>query len=236
MVLAEKTIILIPTFNEKENISRLIPEILKIIPSISILVIDDNSPDGTAGVVEKLSLQYPRVSLLKRLQNHGLGRSYIDGFNSVLHDFNYEHIVTMDADFSHDPKVIPAMLIKLNDSDLVIGSRYIRGGRIANWHFKRKILSRFANYYVRLILGLSVRDLTTGFTAFRKTALKRINLTMIRSDGYAFLVELKYRMIKNGGKFIEQPIVFNERREGQSKMSAKVIWESIWLPWRLRIR
>jgi len=229
-----KVIKIIPTYNEKENVVVLVPVIFECMPETSILIVDDNSPDGTGKTVESLAKKYPKLTLHERTQDRGFGRSYIDGFRKIKNDSRYEFVVMMDADFSHDPNTIPAMIDKLTDSDLIIGSRYISNGRIDNWNLKRKILSRFANFYARTILGLPVKDVTTGFMCFRKSVLDKIDLGSIKSDGYAFLVEMKYRIFKAGYRICEHPIVFNERREGQSKMSAKVIWESIWLPWRIK--
>lgn len=232
-----KIVKIIPTYNEKDNIAALVPALFKHMPQSSILVVDDNSPDGTSQVVLDLKKNYPNLDLHLRLGNRGFGRSYIDGFRKIKNDPRYEFVVMMDADFSHDPKIVPAMVAKLDNYDLVVGSRYIKGGRIDNWKsIKRKILSRFANLYARTILGVPVNDITTGFMCFRKSILDKIDLDSIKSDGYAFLVEMKYRIHKAGYKICEYPIVFNERREGQSKMSSKVIWESVWLPWRLRFR
>lgn len=231
----KKVIKIIPTYNEKENISALASAIFEHMPETSILVVDDNSPDGTGKIVQDLSQKYPRLMLHQRTQDRGFGRSYLDGFNKIKSDPRYETIVMMDADFSHDPLAVPAMLSKLESYDLVVGSRYVKGGRIDNWKSKkRKILSRFANIYARTILGVPVNDVTTGFMCFRKSVLDKIDLDSIKSDGYAFLVEMKYRVFKAGYKICEHPIVFNERREGQSKMSTKVIWESVWLPWKLK--
>lgn len=166
------------------------------------------------------------------LENFGYGKACLEGFKWVLNR-GFKYIITMDADFSHDHRVISQLLDKLIESDMVIGSRYVKGGKIENWKLHRRILSKAANFYVRLILKLKIGDLTTGFNAYRREILLKINLDDIESDGYAFLVELKYKLTKTGAKIIEYPITFYERREGQSKMSSKIIWESIKLPWRL---
>lgn len=234
MVFAEKTIVIIPTYNERDNIVALVKKIFSLIPEISILIVDDNSPDGTGKEVEKLARVYPRLFLEFRTSDRGFGRSYLAGFKRIISNQTYEAVVMMDADFSHNPAEIPAMVGKLANYNIVNGSRYITGGKIENWRLKRKILSRFANFYARTILNLPIKDLTTGFVCFRKSALKNLDLDSIKSDGYAFLVELKYRLVKNGHHFTEHPIIFTERREGQSKMSVKIIWESIWLPWKIR--
>lgn len=228
-----KSIVIIPTLNEKENLKELIPQIFGLMPGISVLIVDDNSKDGTGELVKSLAEHFKSLLILNRKSNFGYGHSSIDGFKWVF-EKQYENIVTMDADFSHDPNSIPAMLGMLNLSDITIGSRYVRGGGIKNWHIFRRILSKFANFYVRLILGLPVSDATSGFNSYRVSALKKINLDEIKSEGYAFLVELKYRLFRAGCRFSEHPILFSERREGQSKMSSKIIWESVLLPWKLR--
>ena len=229
-----KTLIIIPTYNEKDNIASLAQSIFKYHPDVSVLVVDDNSPDGTAEVVEELQSKFPRLALHQRLNDKGFGKSYIDGFKKVISDDEYEIIVMMDADFSHDHREVPEMVKKISKCDAVIGSRYTRGGRVENWNWRRRLLSRFANLYVRIILGVPVKDMTTGFICFRKSVLKKIDLDLIGSEGYAFLVKFKFRIFKAGFKMIEHPIVFNERREGQSKMSFKNIREAICLPWKLK--
>ena len=232
----EKTIKLIPTYNEKENIASLGEAIFGLYPKTSVLVLDDNSPDGTAEAVEKMRPQFPNFLVHRRSGPRGFGRSYLDGFAKVLNDDRFEYVVMMDADFSHDPKEIGEMIKKLSEADVVNGSRYVEGGKIENWHWKRRVLSRFANFYVRKILGTPIKDMTTGFICLRKDVLRSLDLNSISSDGYAFLVEVKYRLHKNGFSFIEHPITFRERREGKSKMSSRVIWESIWLPWKLKFK
>jgi len=226
---------LIPTYNERENISALSRLVFDAAPGVRLLIIDDNSPDGTADLVSEMKGNFPDMDVYKRVGNKCFGKSYLDGFRIVLNDDRYDYVGMMDADFSHNPAVIPAMFEKLADCDVVVGSRYIRGGGISNWNFKRRMLSRFANFYARTILGIPVRDLTTGFMCFKKETLKNIDLDSIQSDGYAFLIELKYKLYKAGYKTVEYPIIFSERSEGQSKMSSKIIWEAVKLPWKLRI-
>jgi len=229
-----RSIILIPTLNEEENLKDLIPGIFDLMPDISVLIVDDNSSDGTQELVESLAMNFHNLFLLRRKANFGYGRSSIDGFRWIL-EKPYDHLVTMDADFSHDYNEAPALLENLKNFDVAVGSRYVKGGGVKNWNFFRRILSRFANLYVKVILNLPIVDVTTGFNAYRVDSLRKINLEEISSDGYAFLVELKYRLFKAGAKFFEHPILFSERREGQSKMSGKIIWESIKLPWRLKL-
>lgn len=230
-----RTIIIIPTYNEKENIKSLVEKIFSLLPDISILVVDDNSPDETRSIVRNLQSRFSRLNFHQRLNDRGFGRSYIDGFKKVINNEQYEIIIMMDADFSHDPEEILKMIEKLSGSDIVIGSRYVAGGKIKNWDLKRRILSRFANFYARTILGVSIKDLTTGFMCFRKDVLNKVNLNSINSQGYAFLIEMKYRMQKAGFKIFEHPITFTERRRGKSKMSWENIWEAVWLPWRLKV-
>jgi dolichol-phosphate mannosyltransferase len=230
-----KLIVVIPTYNEKDNIAKLIGMIFNLYPQSSVLVVDDDSPDGTAQAVKEAQTDFANLHLLERRQDRGFARSYMDGFKNILADNRYDYVVMMDADFSHNPQVVRAMVNQLDKYPVVIGSRYVAGGRIENWNWKRRLLSRFANLYVRTILAMPVRDMTTGFMCFRKEVLNKIDPDALNSDGYAFLVEFKYRLVSAGFDAHEQPIIFRERREGQSKMSSKVIWESIWLPWKLKI-
>ena len=233
--MTNRSVILIPTLNEKENLEKLIPAIFGLMPDVSVLVVDDNSSDGTQELIEKLKQNYGNLFILTRTSNYGYGRSSIEGFKWVL-ERDYGFLVTMDADFSHDFNVAPALLKELENYDISVGSRYVENGGVKNWSLFRQILSKFANFYVKTILGLPIMDATTGFNAYRADILRKINLDEINSDGYAFLVELKYRLIKAGCSAVEYPILFSERREGQSKMSSQIIWEAIWLPWRLKIK
>jgi len=228
----KESIILIPTLNECKNLEKLIPAIFELMPEISVLIVDDNSRDGTGELIKNPQGLHKNLFFLERTENFGYGKACVDGFRWSLNRL-FKYVVTMDADFSHDYRVIPEMLKQLDKYDVVIGSRYITGGRIENWKLYRRILSKIANLYVRTILGLRIGDLTTGFNAYRKDVLLRVNLNEIKSDGYAFLVELKYKLSILGAKLLEYPIVFYERREGQSKMSTKIIWESVKLPWKL---
>ncbi|MDO8496752.1 MAG: polyprenol monophosphomannose synthase [bacterium] len=235
----KESIILIPTLNERKNLEQLIPAIFDLMPEISVLIVDDNSRDGTGELIKNFQSTYDKLFFLGRTENFSYGKACIDGFNKIRrlamssNFIDWKYIVTMDADFSHDYRVIPEMLKQLDKYDVVVGSRYVTGGRIENWKLHRRILSKIANFYVRAILGLRIGDLTTGFNAYRKDVLLRVNLNDIKSDGYAFLVELKYKLSIQGASLLEYPITFYERREGQSKMSGKIIWESIRLPWKL---
>ena len=227
---------MIPTFNEKENISKLIAELMARYPALHVLVVDDHSPDGTADEVRRLQARHPGLMLLERMHDPGFGASYRDGFQQVLAEPRYQAIITMDADFSHDPAEIEHLLAKLAGADVVIGSRYVPGGCVKQWNWRRRLISRAANAYVRLILGLPVKDNTSGFVCMRREALQKIAVNRTASEGYAFLVELKCLLCRSSRRMREHPIVFDERREGQSKMSAGKIWESVWMPWRVRLR
>lgn len=229
-----RTIIISPTYNELDNAEILIPALFFHLPEISLLIVDDSSPDGTFSAVEKMQKQFPNLHLIKRPGKSGLGSAYKEAFQKIMNDDRFDAIVTMDADFSHDFRAIPEMLRALDACDLVVGSRYVPGGSIHNWSFLRQLLSRFANFYVRTILGMPVHDVTTGFTCFKKNILARITLEKMRAEGYAFLVEFKYQTWKHSLNIKEWPISFKERRAGVSKMSPHVIWESVKLPWQLR--
>jgi dolichol-phosphate mannosyltransferase len=230
------TYIVIPTFNERSNISKLVETILSLYPEIHILVVDDHSPDGTSDAVRGLQVRHSKVMLLERMQDHGFGPSYRDGFRLALAESDCDAIITMDADFSHDPAQVGPMVEKLAGCDVVVGSRYAPGGGVANWRLRRRVLSRGANFYVRAVLGLPVHDATAGFLCLRPAAIRKLPLHEAKSNGYAFLVEMKYLLQKAGCRMMEHPILFDERREGESKMSMGKIWESVWLPWRIRRR
>jgi len=234
--MAEKSLIIIPTYNELENIQRIIPTLLNLYESnLDILVVDDNSPDGTYNFVEDLSKTNGRVFLIKREKKMGLGTAYVAGFKFALAN-NYDFIFEMDADFSHDPKEIKNFLKAIKDHDLVLGSRYKTGVRVMNWPIKRLLLSYFANGYSRLITGMPVCDATGGFKCFRREVLKAINLGRISSNGYAFQIEITFKAWKKGFKIIEIPIVFYDREKGTSKMSKKIVREAFFMVWKLRLR
>lgn len=221
--------IVIPTINEKENIGRLILDIFKLPIKIDrILIVDDNSTDGTIELVRQLSQKYPQIKLIIRKTERGLGRAYLEGFRNVTQE-NYEYIVQMDADGSHDPKVVPAM-IKLADlgNDLVIGSRYIKGGKIEKWNWLRRMISRFGNYYARFILGLPYQDLTGGYKCWRGSLLSKIIDKPLNAVGYLFQVETTYRAHLLEGRIAEIPIIFRERDTGTSKFSIKILIEAYW--------
>jgi dolichol-phosphate mannosyltransferase len=228
-----KILIIIPTYNEVGNIKKIIPQILVQHPHIEILVVDDNSPDGTADAVKERMGQDARVHLLERPVKMGLGTAYVAGFRFALKN-DYEFIFEMDADFSHDPKVIDHFLDAIRENDLVIGSRYIQGVNVTNWPFRRLLLSWFANLYTRIVTGLPVHDATSGFKCFRRKVLEAIDLERINSDGYAFQIEMDFKAWKKGFKLSEIPIVFLGRFIGVSKMSPGIVREAAWIVWKLR--
>ncbi|MGP8243614.1 MAG: polyprenol monophosphomannose synthase [Bryobacteraceae bacterium] len=227
-------VVVVPTFNEADNIPKLVETVFGLYPEIHLLVVDDQSADGTAEIVRGLQACHPKLELLARSGDPSFGRSYRDGFRQLLAKEWCQAIITMDADFSHDPVVIARLLELAGTNDVVLGSRYVASGSVGNWALGRRLLSRAANFYVRAVLGLPIRDVTSGFTCMRAAALAAVPLDAIVSDGYAFLVELKYMLVRQGCRVRESPIRFEERREGQSKMSMGKIWESVWLPWRIR--
>ena len=229
-----KDIILLPTYNERENVTIIIPEILRTVPDVFVLVIDDNSPDGTAQHVRILMDAYPRVSLLRRQIKTGLGDAYIEAMRHVVQNKEVRFIITMDADGSHAPQYLNELLAYGNTYDLVIGSRYVRGGGIARWETWRKLLSRFGNAYARLLTGLPIRDCTSGFMCIRREILEKVRLNEISSTGYSFLIELKFHLINIlGARMKEVPIIFQSRQEGESKISNQIISEGVKAPWRL---
>lgn len=228
-----KTIVIIPTYNEAENIEKLIKKIFEVKSDIHILVVDDNSPDGTALVVEKLMDSDKRLHLIKRSGKLGLGTAYIEGFKFALRN-GYDAIFEMDADFSHNPEDLPRFLEALQDADLVIGSRYLTGVNVINWPLRRLILSYFANLYTRFITGMPIRDATGGFKCFRAEALRQIDLDKVKTNGYGFQIEMNFRLWAKGFRIKEIPIIFVDRRNGVSKMNKKIIIEAIFLVWKLK--
>ena len=232
---AVRPLVIVPTYNERENLPALAAELLRI-DALAILIVDDGSPDGTGVEADRLAAMHPeRLQVLHRHGPRGLGRSYIDGMRLAL-DSGATHVCQMDADFSHDPADVPRLLDAAAGADLVIGSRYVAGGTLRNWPLHRRLLSEFANRYVRLITGLPVHDCTSGFRCWRRELLARLPLPQIVSDGYAFQVEMAWEAQAAGGRVAEIPITFVERRQGASKLSGRVIAESVLLPWRLTTR
>ncbi len=229
-------LVCIPTYNEKENIEHIIGAVLGQGSDIEILIIDDNSPDGTAGIVEGLMAREPRIHLLKRPGKLGLGTAYVDGFRFGLKLPQIGYLMEMDADFSHDPKYLADFREAIKDNDLVIGSRYSNGISIANWPMSRLLLSYFASIYVRVITGMPVKDPTGGFKCFRREVLEWLDLGRIRSNGYGFQIEMDFYVWRGGFKIKEIPILFIDRRAGSSKMSKKIVYEAVWGVWKLFFR
>lgn len=232
-----KTLVIIPTYNEADNILKIIPEVLENTTKeneFNVLVVDDNSPDRTAQLVEKLNNK--NVFLLKREKKSGLGTAYVAGFRYAIEN-NYDFAFEMDADFSHDPKYLKDFIEKIMEGyDLVIGSRYINGISVLNWPLSRLILSYLASVYTRVITGLKVMDTTAGFMCYKVSALKQINLDEVKSNGYSFQIEMKFKFYKKNFKILEIPILFIDRREGESKMSRKVVYEAYFMVWKLKFK
>lgn len=233
--MTQSTLIIIPTYNEKENIELLVPAIKRVLPTVHILIVDDSSPDGTHELATTLSQQYEGVHTLLRPQKQGLGPAYIAGFRwAIARDYAY--ICEMDADFSHDPSYLPAFLEEIAQCDLVVGSRYKNGVNVVNWPLGRLLLSWFANMvFTRVIAGLPFTDSTSGFKCFRKEVLTTIDLSKVNSSGYSFQIEMNYKAWKKGFSIREIPIVFHDRQRGKSKMSTKIVQEAIVILWRLRL-
>lgn len=230
-----KTLIIIPTYNEIDNIEKMLTTLFGKYPEISILVIEDGSPDGTAKVIKRLMQQFSNLNIIERTGKLGLGTAYVTGFKWAL-ERGFDYVFEMDCDFSHDPDSIPDLLKAAGSNDLVIGSRYIDGIRIINWPFKRLLLSYCASIYTRIITGIPVFDTTGGFKCFTKKALNSLDLDQIISNGYSFQLELNYKIWAKGLKIQEVPIIFYERRDGQSKMSGGIIFEAVFAVFRLRIK
>jgi len=230
-----KTLIIIPTYNELENLPRLLPEVLSKDESIDVLIVDDNSPDGTAAFVESQMKNNNRIHLIKRQSKQGLGTAYIAGFKFAIQN-GYDFIFEMDADFSHDPKEIPRFLDEIKSADVILGSRYINGVNVINWPMRRLLLSWFANIYTRVITGMPLHDATGGFKCFRREVLEAIDLDRVTSNGYAFQIEMSFKAWKKGFKVKEIPIIFVDRVKGKSKMSKKIVREAVIMVWKLRIK
>jgi dolichol-phosphate mannosyltransferase len=232
---AERALVIVPTYNERENIPRLVPTILAQDDRIEVLIIDDASPDGTGEVADRLAAADPRIHVLHRAGKLGLGTAYLTGFRWAL-ERGYSYIFEMDADFSHDPAHLPQFLEAIRDADVVLGSRYLEGRvTVVNWPITRLLLSYGANLYARLVTGLPIADATGGFKCFRREVLEAINLDRVESEGYAFQIEITLRAWRKGFRIKEIPIVFTDRDVGESKMSKHIIWEAVWRVWKLRI-
>ena len=230
-----KVLVVIPTYNEAENTPRLVPEVLRQSSNLDILIVDDGSPDGTASIVKDIMTTNPRVHLIERKGKQGLGTAYVVGFRYAI-QHGYDLVFEMDADFSHNPDDIPKFLEKAKVADLVLGSRYVNGVRVLNWPMNRLLLSYSANAYTRLITGLPIHDATGGFKCFHIEALKAIDLDKIRSNGYAFQIEMSFKIWKKGFRVTEIPIVFADRELGISKMSKNIIYEAVFMLLTLRLR
>ncbi len=230
----ERGLVIVPTFNERENVARIIEMVLAQDPRLSVLIVDDGSPDGTGGIVDEIAATNDRVHALHREKKMGLGTAYLAGFKWALAR-DYAFIFEMDADFSHDPGHLPEFLRAIADADVVLGSRY-RDGKVTvvNWPMSRLMLSYAANIYARMVTGLQLFDATGGYKCFRREVLATIDLDDVRSNGYAFQIEVSFRAWKKGFKIAEIPIVFTDRTEGESKMSKRIVREAIWMVWRLR--
>jgi dolichol-phosphate mannosyltransferase len=228
-----KILVVTPTYDEADNIEKFIGQVLAQSPDIEMLIVDDNSPDGTGDIVEKIMAQNPRIHLLRRAGKMGLGTAYVEGFKyAIAHKFDY--VFEMDADFSHNPEEIPRFLEKMKTNDLTVGSRYTNGVRVVNWPIRRLILSYAANLYTRIITGMPIKDATGGFKCFRREVLEAIDLGKVRSNGYAFQIEMNFKVWSKGFKVIEHPIIFVDRQSGVSKMSRSIVYEAVFMVWKLK--
>jgi dolichol-phosphate mannosyltransferase len=230
-----KALVIIPTYNEAENIARIVPLVLAQDPEVHVLVVDDNSPDGTGALVDRLGEEEARVHCLHREEKSGLGSAYIAGFEWALANTDAAYVFEMDADFSHDPAAIPEFLDAIQEADLVVGSRYLNGITVINWPLSRLFLSVGANIYAGVVTGLPLKDCTGGFKCFRRQTLEALPLERVHSDGYSFQIEMNWHVWKQGLRLKEIPIIFTDRVEGVSKMSRKIIFEAMWMVWRLRL-
>ncbi|MFN2493604.1 MAG: polyprenol monophosphomannose synthase [Pyrinomonadaceae bacterium] len=231
-----RAIVLVPTYNERANLAELVEKVRQCAPDLHILIIDDNSPDGTGELAEELARQYAdEVFVLHRIRKEGLGKAYVEGFTQVLKK-DYEYVLQMDADLSHDPVHLANFFQEIQDHDLVVGSRYLHGISVINWDLKRLIMSKLANNYVRFVTGMPFSDTTSGFKCWRREALEAIGFADAFSSGYVFLVEMKYKAYRKGFRLAEVPIVFVERKSGNSKLDWRVIWEALWGVLRLRVK
>ena len=229
-----KALVVIPTYNEKENLVPLLKQVFAQGLPVEVLIIDDNSPDGTGAIADQLSAGDARVHVMHRAGKMGLGSAYVAGFRYAL-ERDYEAVFEMDADFSHNPDSLGEFLRELEDADLVVGSRYLHGVTVVNWPISRLILSYGANVYSRVITGVPIKDLTGGFKCFRRRVLEAIDLSRVKSDGYGFQIEINYKAWRKGFRIKEIPILFVDRSVGESKMSRRIVWEAAWMVWRLRI-
>lgn len=230
-----KTLVVTPTYNEAENAEKFITAVLSQGPDIDILIVDDNSPDGTGNIVQSLQATNPRVHLIRRGGKMGLGTAYVAGFKYAIAN-KFDYVFEMDADFSHSPEEIPNFLREVETCDLVIGSRYEHGVRVINWPIRRLILSYGANVYTRVVTGMPIKDATGGFKCFRRQVLESIDLDRIHSNGYAFQIEMNFKAWNKGFKLREHPIIFMDRLSGVSKMSKKIVYEAVFMVWKLKFQ
>lgn len=230
----DRLLVIVPTYNELRNLPHIVPAILEQDPRLEILVVDDNSPDGTGQLADEMAAGEPRIHVLHRTAKEGLGRAYVAGFTWAL-ERDFRLIFEMDADFSHDPKFLPSFIAAADDADVVIGSRYKTGVNVINWPMSRLLLSYGANLYAHWVTGLPLTDSTGGFKCFRREVLQAIPLDDVRSNGYSFQIEMSYRAWRRGFRLREIPIVFVDRVEGQSKMNKRIVREAIWMVWWLRL-
>jgi len=229
-----KALVVIPTYNEMENLPLIVPDVLGQDERLSILIVDDNSPDGTGRLADEMAAANPRLHVLHREAKQGLGKAYLAGFKWAL-ERDYDRIFEMDADFSHNPKYLTDFLKESESADLVLGSRYVSGVNVVNWPMGRLLLSYYANVYARIVTGLPVRDATGGFKCFRREVLESLDFDLVGSNGYAFQIEMSFRVWKKGFRIKEIPIVFTDREYGQSKMSKHIVREAIWMVPKLRL-
>ena len=231
----EKALVVVPTYNEKENIEKLVSQVLDQDPRLEILIVDDNSPDGTGEIADRLSAENPKIHAMHRKGKLGLGSAYRDGFKYSLEN-GYDLTFEMDADFSHDPRYLPAFLEAAEEYDLILGSRYVSGINVVNWPMSRLLLSYGASFYTRFITGMPVKDPTGGFKCFRRTVLEALDIDRVQSDGYSFQIEVSFKVWRKGFKIKEIPITFVDRHSGTSKMSKKIVYEAVWMVWWLKIQ
>ena len=230
-----KTLVVIPTYNERENLVELLGRIFaQPVDDLNVLIVDDHSPDGTGALAEEIKARDPRVDVLHRAGKLGLGSAYVAGFRYAL-ERDYEIVFEMDADFSHNPDSLPEFLREIEAADLVVGSRYLYGVTVVNWPLTRLVLSYGANLYTRIITGLPLKDATGGYKCFRRRVLQALDLSRVHSDGYGFQIEVNFKAWRKGFRIREIPILFVDRRAGVSKMSRRIVWEAAWMVWRLRV-
>ncbi|HEY3353050.1 MAG TPA: polyprenol monophosphomannose synthase [Polyangia bacterium] len=233
--MADSVLVILPTYNERENLPAIVPAIQGELPAARLLIIDDGSPDGTGAIADELAAKDARIAVMHRAGKQGLGTAYLAGFRHAI-EHGADYVFEMDADFSHDPRSLPDLLRAARaGADLVIGSRYVAGGGTVNWGLGRQVISRGGSFYARTVLGIGVHDLTSGFKCFRRSTLERMDLGRVRSEGYSFQIEMTYRVLKAGLRVAEVPIVFIDRRVGKSKMSRKIFLEAVGMVWRLRL-